>query len=89
MSANMMSPFSLIRTDAMNNGVSLDIFTFKQLLSIVLALIATEIYSVNLYIQSEYGKIRTRKKSVFGYFSRSDFVYKLFDRAEKTNRYII
>ena len=31
----------------------------------------TEIYGVNLQIQSEYGKIRTRKNSVFGYFSRS------------------
>ena len=26
---------------------------------------------VNLHIQSEYRKIRTRKKSVFGHFSRS------------------
>ena len=31
----------------------------------------TEIYSVNLHIQSEYGKIQTRKSSVFGQFSRS------------------
>ena len=31
----------------------------------------TEIYSVNLYIQYEYRKIRTRKYSVFGHFSRS------------------
>ena len=31
----------------------------------------TEIYFVNLHIQSEYKKIRTRKKSVFGHFSRS------------------
>ena len=31
----------------------------------------TEIYSVNLRIQSEYRKIRTRKTSVFGHFSRS------------------
>ena len=29
------------------------------------------IYSVNLHIQSEYRKIRTRKNSVFGNFSRS------------------
>ena len=28
-------------------------------------------YFVNLRIQSEYGKIRTRKNSVFGHFSRS------------------
>ena len=31
----------------------------------------TEIYSVNLRIQSEYRKIRTRKKSVFEHFSSS------------------
>ena len=31
----------------------------------------TEIYSVNLRIQSKYRKIRTRKYSVFGHFSRS------------------
>ena len=31
----------------------------------------TEIYGVNLCIQSEYRKIRTRKNSVFGHFSRS------------------
>ena len=30
-----------------------------------------EIYGVNLRIQSECSKIRTRKSSVFGYFSRS------------------
>ena len=32
----------------------------------------TEIYGVNLYIQSEYRKIRTRKTSVFVEFSRSE-----------------
>ena len=32
----------------------------------------TEIYSVNLCIQSECRKIRTRKNSVFGHFSHSD-----------------
>ena len=32
----------------------------------------TEIYRVNLRIQSEYRKIRIRKNSVFGHFSRSD-----------------
>ena len=32
----------------------------------------TEIYSVNLGIQSEYRKIGTRKNSVFGHFSRSE-----------------
>ena len=31
----------------------------------------TGIYSSNLRIQSEYGKIRTRKNSVFGHFSQS------------------
>ena len=34
----------------------------------------TEIYSVNLSIQSECGKIRTRKNSLFGNFSRSDTI---------------
>ena len=31
----------------------------------------TEIYSINLRIQPEYTKIRTRKKSIFGHFLRS------------------
>ena len=31
----------------------------------------TEIYGINLRIQSEYRKIRIRKNSVFGYFSSS------------------
>ena len=31
----------------------------------------TEIYFVNLYIQSDYKKIRTRNNSVFGHISRS------------------
>ena len=31
-----------------------------------------KIYGVNLCIQSEYRKIRTRKNSVFGHFLRSD-----------------
>ena len=30
-----------------------------------------KIYSVNIRIQSEYGKIRTKKNSVFGHFSHS------------------
>ena len=34
----------------------------------------TEIYRVNLRIQSKYGKIRTRKNSVFGLFSRSAYL---------------
>ena len=37
----------------------------------VFSCIWTEIYGVNLRIQSEYRKIRTRKNSVFGHFSRS------------------
>ena len=32
----------------------------------------TEIYGGNLHIQSKYGKIRTRKNSVFGHFSRCE-----------------
>ena len=31
----------------------------------------TEIYAVNLGIQFEYGKIETRKNSVFGHFSHN------------------
>ena len=37
----------------------------------------TEIYSVNLRIQSEYRKIRTRNNSVFEHFSRSDMLSKI------------
>ena len=37
----------------------------------------TEIYSVNLRIQSECRKIRTRKDSVFGHISRGDLVLTL------------
>ena len=33
----------------------------------------TEIYQVNVRIQSEYRKIRTRNNSVFGHFSRSEY----------------
>ena len=36
-----------------------------------------EIYGVNFRIQSEYRKIQTRKNSVFGKFSRSEFVSNL------------
>ena len=32
----------------------------------------TEIYGVNLRMQSEYRNIRTRDNSVFGHFSHSD-----------------
>ena len=35
----------------------------------------TAIYNENLRIQSEYGKTRTRKNSVFGHFSHSDNVF--------------
>ena len=42
----------------------------------------TEIYSVNLRIQSKYRKIRTRKKSVFGHFSRSERVKKHLELPE-------
>ena len=34
-----------------------------------------EIYRVNLRIQFEYRKIRTRKNSVVGHFSRSEWVW--------------
>ena len=34
----------------------------------------TEIYGVNLRVQSEYWKIQARKNSVFGPFFRSDFL---------------
>ena len=35
----------------------------------------TEIYGINIRIQSEYRKIRTRNNSVFGHFSRSESVW--------------
>ena len=35
----------------------------------------TEIYRVNLRIQFEYRKMRTRKNSVVGHFSRSEWVW--------------
>ena len=52
----------------------------------------TERNFVTLRIQSKYGKIRTRKNSVFGHFSRSDKVE--FSRSDKVqiiskNRYLI
>ena len=47
---SLTDKFSLIRTAAMNSGVLLDIFTFKQLLSIVLALIAT-LYPPKIYFK--------------------------------------
>ena len=36
----------------------------------------TEIYVVNLRIKPEYGKIRARKNSVLGHFSRSAYALK-------------
>ena len=36
--------------------------------------LSMEIYSVNLRIQAEYRKIRTRNNSVFGHFSRSEML---------------
>ena len=38
----------------------------------------TEIYSVNLRIQTKYRKIQTRYNSLFGHFSRSDVSYATF-----------
>ena len=38
----------------------------------------TDIYSINLHIQSEHSKIRTRNNSVFGHFLRSAFNLRLF-----------
>ena len=45
----------------------------------------TEIYFVDLHIQSEYRKIRTRNNSVFGHFSRSGGSKNSFH--SKTQRY--
>ena len=44
-----------------------------------------EIYSVNLRIQSKYRKIRTRKNSVFGHFSRS-VAYQLIASSPKITK---
>ena len=35
----------------------------------------TERYGVSLHIQTECGKIRTRKNSVFGHISHSDVIF--------------
>ena len=43
----------------------------------------TEIYLVNLRIQSEYRKIRTRNNSVFGHFSSSVSVTKIYPPAHQ------
>ena len=45
----------------------------------------TEIYLVNLRIQSEYRKIRTRNNSVFGHFSRSVTALPLMDTFNLSN----
>ena len=37
----------------------------------------TEIYSVNLRIQSKYRQIQTRNNSVFGYFSLSGSIHEI------------
>ena len=44
----------------------------------------TEICGVNHRIQSKYGKIRTRKNSVFGQFSRSEYFF--YDSKFKQNQ---
>ena len=49
----------------------------------------TEIYRVNLCIQSEYRKIRTSKNSVFGHFSHSDILLKKFSFFFKTKWLLI
>ena len=49
---------------------SVQIWSFSGLYFLVFRL-NKEIYGVNLRIQSEYRKIRTRKTSAFGRFSRS------------------
>ena len=54
----------------------------------------TRIYSVNLRIQSEYRKIRTRKKSVSGHFLRSVIrivTYKKFQKLtfKKCERFLV
>ena len=46
----------------------------------------TESYSVSLHIQSESEKIRTRKKSVFGHFSRNTFIKKYEGTLKKRGR---
>ena len=43
----------------------------------------TEIYSVDIRIQSDYRKIRTRKNSVFGHFSRSVKLHYMLPHAKK------
>ena len=45
----------------------------------------TKVYCLNLRIQSEYGKIRTRKNSVFGHFSRSNRRSETFTKIRPCN----
>ena len=40
-----------------------------------------EIYGVNVRFSSKYGKIQTRKNSIFGYFSRSQMVIPVYNKA--------
>ena len=43
----------------------------------------------SLRIQSEYGKIRTRKNSVFGHFSRSEFLSRSDDSHNFSRRFLL
>ena len=72
-SPNIWSVFSRIRTE------------YEEMWSISFPAFGlnTERYGVSLRIQSEYGKIRTRKNSVFGYFSRSEIFGDLNDEKLK------
>ena len=64
------------------NNIQVDILTVRKMskygvssgLYFLLFGLNTEIYSVNFRILSEYRKIRTRKKSIFGHFSRSVWI---------------
>ena len=49
----------------------------------------TKIYGVNIRIQSEYRRIRTRNNSVFGLFSRSDIVRVTFKPIRFKEFYLI
>ena len=43
----------------------------------------TEIYGINLRIQSEYRKTQTRKNSVFGHFSRNVGLNATFEKEKR------
>ena len=45
-----------------------------------------ERYSVSLLIQPECGKMQTRKKSIFGHFSRSEFFMRFYNTSPLTLR---